>query len=394
MELYKRIKQRREELNMSQEDLAKLLNYKSRSSINKIEMGENDIPQSKIIAFAEALQTTPAYLMGWEGDVRIAKRTISSTDENDAPAFQAMARASSLPAAIRFETGQQSLNYVIEKEKIFWRNLRSLCDKQKLSWTDLALKIGYEPNEVIKWAETEHPIPSPDFLTKVASYFDLQEDVLFKPAPGDFAFTILDGLKRSKNESTDAPNFSVKFSHEPQKAIPILGKIRCGIPLLDQSNWDEQITLPDNIKADFAARAAGDSMRFAGILPDDIILFRETTEPYSGQIVATRHSNIDEGVNLKFFVNKNGQPLLRSANPDYKDIELNGNHQIIGIMTGMVRETSPSLSEYESMLTIKTDIENRWACVVSDATALGIEPEAIQTMIQMHANMVTRLTKR
>ena len=66
MELYKRIRERREELNMSQEELANKLGYKSRSSINKIEMGENDIPQSKIKAFADALQTTPAYLMGWD----------------------------------------------------------------------------------------------------------------------------------------------------------------------------------------------------------------------------------------------------------------------------------------------------------------------------------------
>lgn len=38
---------------------------KSRSSIQKIEKGENDIPQSKIKAFAVALNTTPEYLMGW-----------------------------------------------------------------------------------------------------------------------------------------------------------------------------------------------------------------------------------------------------------------------------------------------------------------------------------------
>ena len=63
MELYKRIKARREELGMSQEELATKLGYKSRSTINKIEMGKNDITQSKIIAFANALQTTPSYLM-------------------------------------------------------------------------------------------------------------------------------------------------------------------------------------------------------------------------------------------------------------------------------------------------------------------------------------------
>lgn len=66
LELYKRIRLRREELGMSQEELAMKLGYKSRSSINKIEMGGNDIPQSKIKAFANALQTTPSYLMGWD----------------------------------------------------------------------------------------------------------------------------------------------------------------------------------------------------------------------------------------------------------------------------------------------------------------------------------------
>lgn len=66
MKFFERIRSRREELGMSQDELAKKIGYKSRSSINKIEIGENDIPQSKIKAFAEALQTTPAYLMGWE----------------------------------------------------------------------------------------------------------------------------------------------------------------------------------------------------------------------------------------------------------------------------------------------------------------------------------------
>ena len=65
-DIYVRIKNRREELGYSQEELANKLGYKNRSSIHKIEMGVNDIPQSKIKAFADALDTTPAYLMGWD----------------------------------------------------------------------------------------------------------------------------------------------------------------------------------------------------------------------------------------------------------------------------------------------------------------------------------------
>lgn len=63
-DIYRRIKERREELGLTQEDLAIRMGYKSKSSINKIEMGKNDIPQSKVVAFAKALQTTTAYLMG------------------------------------------------------------------------------------------------------------------------------------------------------------------------------------------------------------------------------------------------------------------------------------------------------------------------------------------
>ena len=65
MHIGKLIKQRREELGMSQDELAKKMGYKSRSSINKIELGKNDITQHKVAEFAKTLQTTPSYLMGW-----------------------------------------------------------------------------------------------------------------------------------------------------------------------------------------------------------------------------------------------------------------------------------------------------------------------------------------
>ncbi len=69
MTIYDRIRQRRNDLGMTQAELAKKMGYKSRSAINKIELGLNDINQSKVVAFAEALNTTPAYLMGWNDNV-------------------------------------------------------------------------------------------------------------------------------------------------------------------------------------------------------------------------------------------------------------------------------------------------------------------------------------
>lgn len=66
--LYKNIRQRRIQLGLSQDDLANALGYKSRSTIAKIEAGENDLTQSKIEAFAKVLKTTPATLMGIDTD--------------------------------------------------------------------------------------------------------------------------------------------------------------------------------------------------------------------------------------------------------------------------------------------------------------------------------------
>jgi SOS-response transcriptional repressors (RecA-mediated autopeptidases) len=65
MDIGERIKQRREYLEMSQEELALRVGYKSRSSINKIEKDGRGLPQKKIKAIADALSTTPVFLMGW-----------------------------------------------------------------------------------------------------------------------------------------------------------------------------------------------------------------------------------------------------------------------------------------------------------------------------------------
>lgn len=64
-EIGKRIRSRREQLGMTQEELAFRLGYKSKTTIAKIENGTNDIVQSKVTEFAKVLDTTPAYLMGW-----------------------------------------------------------------------------------------------------------------------------------------------------------------------------------------------------------------------------------------------------------------------------------------------------------------------------------------
>lgn len=82
MTIGQRIKIRREELNMSQDDLAKKVGYKSRSSINKIELDLYSLKQSKIKAIADALETTPSYIMGWDEEAKEAKKAAPSEEDS------------------------------------------------------------------------------------------------------------------------------------------------------------------------------------------------------------------------------------------------------------------------------------------------------------------------
>ena len=63
-----RLKARREEVHMTQEELAKHLGY-TKSFISRVEKGEHEMPQIKVLMAADILQTTTAYLMGWNRDM-------------------------------------------------------------------------------------------------------------------------------------------------------------------------------------------------------------------------------------------------------------------------------------------------------------------------------------
>jgi transcriptional regulator with XRE-family HTH domain len=62
------IKARRQELGMTQRELAAKMGYTDHTTITRIEAGKTDPPQSRIAQFAKALNTTPARIMGWVDD--------------------------------------------------------------------------------------------------------------------------------------------------------------------------------------------------------------------------------------------------------------------------------------------------------------------------------------
>lgn len=99
------IKEKRVELNLSQDELATKLGYSSRSSINKIELGLQDVPKSKAEVFSRVLGIDIAVLMGW--DVRDNKpydfeRLPNYNSEFDKATFEASEEIHSQNAFINY----------------------------------------------------------------------------------------------------------------------------------------------------------------------------------------------------------------------------------------------------------------------------------------------------
>ena len=67
LELYENIKKYRKMRGWTQDELAQRAGYTDRSSIAKIEAGKFDLPQSKILAFADIFEIDPGTLMGMDG---------------------------------------------------------------------------------------------------------------------------------------------------------------------------------------------------------------------------------------------------------------------------------------------------------------------------------------
>lgn len=139
--LYDRIKSRRTELGLTVEELAHKMGYKDKSSISKIENGKADIPQSKIAAFADALQTTPAYLMGWEEQPEPKKPTIPL-------GFEPMPKMKKIPLIGAIACGEPiTAEQNIEKMVDVPENIR--CDFSLTCHGDSMVDAGIHDKDVV-----------------------------------------------------------------------------------------------------------------------------------------------------------------------------------------------------------------------------------------------------
>ena len=103
--------------------------------------------------------------------------------------------------------------------------------------------------------------------------------------------------------------------------IPLIGTIACGTPILATENLDGEVTVPEDIDADFALRCKGDSMIDARIHNGDIVYIRQQPTVENGEIAAVL---IDEEATLKRVYLSENTITLVACNSKYQPFVFTG----------------------------------------------------------------------
>ena len=280
MKLPERIRSRRIELNLTQEELAQKMGYKSRSSINKIELGISDITQSKIIEFAKNLDCTPEYLMGWEDEALIAENNIVLSSK----------------FSKRLKELREQNNYSMDR-------LIALYNEKYDAKMNKSTLSRYENN-------LQEPIYT--VVVNLADFFGVTVDYII-----------------GGNDAIELTPYNPTI-HK----IPVLGYISAGLPLYAEEHITDYTYTERNGGAEyFALKVKGDSMSAAQINDGNTIIVRKQNIVEDGEIAVIRVNDEDATVKRFKRVGDIVQLIPQSFNPEHEiqiyDLK-NTDIQIIG----------------------------------------------------------------
>ena len=151
--LYENIRKRREALGMSQNELATKTGYSDRTSISKVESGNVDLTQSRIMAFAKALNTTVSELMGWGEE--------ESRSDNDPPERKNVVR-------------------IAYDKNVFAANLGRLMQQNGEKQTDIAKLLEVSKSTVSEYCKGKL-MPRMDKIKILSAYYGTTISDLLEP---------------------------------------------------------------------------------------------------------------------------------------------------------------------------------------------------------------------
>ena len=118
--------------------------------------------------------------------------------------------------------------------------------------------------------------------------------------------------------------------------VPVVGNVAAGTPILAEECVEDYLTFDtEGLTGEhFALRVRGESMLYAGILPDDLVVVHQQQDARNGEIVVAL---FEDEATVKTLQRKDGHTWLMPENPDYEPID--GDHaQILGKVVAVVRK--------------------------------------------------------
>ena len=143
------------------------------------------------------------------------------------------------------------------------------------------------------------------------------------------------GLIHKAEGKTRSITVSPSETEAPEDKVPVVGSVAAGSPILAQECIEDYLTFDTDGRPGeyFALRVRGESMKYAGILPGDLVVVHQQSDARSGEIVVAL---FEDEATVKTLRRKDGHVWLMPENPDYDPIDGEG-CAILGKVTAVVR---------------------------------------------------------
>jgi repressor LexA len=134
----------------------------------------------------------------------------------------------------------------------------------------------------------------------------------------------------------ESAEVSAESSMDQMRAVPLVGRVAAGGPILAEQSVEETFPLPASLVGQgelFMLKVVGDSMIDAAICDGDFVVIRAQKTCEKGEIVAAM---IDGEATVKTFSRRDGKIWLLPANPNFSPIP-GDNAEILGKVTAVLR---------------------------------------------------------
>ncbi|MCI9264144.1 MAG: transcriptional repressor LexA [Oscillospiraceae bacterium] len=139
-----------------------------------------------------------------------------------------------------------------------------------------------------------------------------------------------------KTRAISLPREAVAEELDPRAdQVPVLGNVAAGSPILAEEHIEEYLTFDTGglTGEHFALRVRGESMLYAGILPDDLVVVHRQENFREGDIVVAL---FEDEATVKTLHRDNGHIWLLPENPEYQPIDGEGT-ALLGRVVAVIR---------------------------------------------------------